>query len=331
MSWKLLPVLLLLPVVLPYCLRRRRKIRAGALAWAPAQFASISRTWRLGMGVEQIMLGLLLAGAVIMAAGPVVREEISTISEKGIDIALVLDISASMQAADFKPNRLEALKGVAEEFIRKAGSHRMAVYAFAGHVFTQTALTTDRRSLIEMIRSLAYTSIDHSRSGGTAIGDALLLAVDDLVAGRIEDRDQLIVLIGDGESNLGIDPELSARKIRSEGIMLEVIGIGGFEAVEVFVDGKPFINSEDEILKTKLDDTELKAIARLGGGQYQRADDEAALEAIFQRIGRMTATPLDVDARIVESSLVPFMAMIWTPLLMLWLMLNLFRLRRPLR
>lgn len=331
MSWKLPLLLLLLPAVLPFCLRRRKRIHNSALAWAPAQFSSAPRPYRLALALEQLLLALLLILGILAAAGPHIGEELQLISEKGVDIALVLDISASMQAADFQPNRLEALKKVARDFVRRAGTHRMAVYAFAGRVFTQTPLTHDRESLSELIASLAYESISHSSSGGTALGDALLLATDDLVGHRVEGRDQLIILIGDGESNQGMDPRLAARHLRETGIRLEVIGIGGKEAVKVMVHGKPFINVNDEVLMTRLDDAELKEVARLGGGHYQRALDGEVLKSIFERISKMTSTPLEQGKVRIEHSLVPFLSLLFFFFLFLWAGMNLFLLRRPLR
>ncbi len=331
MSWKLPLLLLLLPAVLPFCLRRRKRIWASAIPWAPAQFSSTPGRFRIALVLEQLILGFLLLLGILSAAGPHVGEDVQMISEKGIDIALVLDISASMQAADFKPNRLEALKKVSRDFVRRAGTHRMAVYAFAGRVFTQTPLTHDRESLAELIGSLAYESIDHGASGGTALGDALLLATDDLVGHRVRGRDQLIVLIGDGESNQGMDPTLAARHLKEMGIRLEVIGIGGEEAVKVMVHGKPFINVDDEVLMTKLDDAELREVARLGGGRYQRAVDGEILQTIFDRISKMTATPLEERSVRVEHSLVPPLALLFFLLLFFWAGMNLLLLRRPLR
>jgi len=331
MSWKLPLVLLLLPAVLPFCLRRRKRIRNSAPGWPPAQFSSGSRIYSLSLGLEQLLLGIMLLLAVLMAAGPYVGHELRMVSRKGIDVALVLDISASMQAADFQPSRLEALKKVAVDFVRRAGSHRIAVYAFAGKVFTQTPLTTDLQSLEELIGSLAYESVNHAESGGTAIGDAILLVTDDLEKHRIRGREQLLILIGDGQSNSGMDPILAARHLRESGIRLEVIGIGGKDEVEVLIHGKPFINTNNEVLKTMLDDTQLREIARAGGGRYQRALDGEVLQTIFDSIAGMTATPLRQHRTVIEKSLVGPLAILFLLLLFCWAGLNLLLLRRPLK
>jgi len=331
MSWKIPLILLLLPAVLPFCLRRRKRIHQSAPAWPPAQFSTAGRLYAPALALEQLLLGIMLVLAVVMAAGPYLGRELKMVSRKGIDVALVLDISASMQAADFQPNRLEALKRVATDFVRRAGSHRMAVYAFAGRVFTQTPLTTDLQSLEELIGSLAYESVDHAESGGTALGDAMLLVTDDLERCRIKGRDQLIILIGDGESNSGMDPILAARHLRESLIRLEVIGIGGPDAVEVLVHGKPFINTNNEVLTTRLDDTQLREIARVGGGHYQRALDGEVLQSIFDGISRMTATPLKQHSLIIEKSFVGILAAFFFLLLFCWAGLNLLILRRPLK
>jgi len=289
---------------------RLRTLRKATILFGPPE---IDHRGRHGMEILrrlQFPLEMLLLTLLVFAlTDPGRKDVVRTVSETGLDVVLVLDISASMQAADFKPNRLEALKEITRQFLRRAGGNRIAIHAFAGASFTQSPLTTEHRTTLELIDGLNYESIDHGESGGTAIGDALLGASDALDAARIPGRDQVIILISDGESNVGIDPILAARFVRDRKIRLHVIGIGAFEEVQVFVHGEPFINSEDNILMTSLDDTQLRAVAEAGGGDYRRADSEDMLGRIFNDLSRLERTPLKVETTIFRSPWMPRLAL----------------------
>ena len=211
-------------LVVPYAWLRGRLLRTAVLPYAPLQYSngSQARAWLLRAQVPFEML--LLAGVVLALAWPHRESEVELIGEEGLDVALTLDVSASMQAADFPPNRLESLKRLAMDFVDRSMGDRIAVYAFAGHAFTQTALTTDHATLTQLIEGLSYESIDHGESGGTALGDALLAAANGLLEGRIEGRDQVLVLLTDGQSDRGIDPILASRFVAESDIRLHVIG-----------------------------------------------------------------------------------------------------------
>ncbi len=323
-----LGALLLAPL---YGLMRRHLLRRAAIPFAPLQVARATGLRTLLMRLQVPFEMLILIVVVGALAGPHRRDEIELIGAEGLDIALALDISASMQAADFPPNRLEALKGLAVDFVRRSGSDRIAVYAFAKHVFSQTPLTTDHGTLSSLIDGLAFKTIDHADSGGTALGDALIAAADGLLRVRVPDRDQVIVLITDGQSNVGSDPILAARFAAENEFALYVVGIGGEEPIEVYVDGKPFITIEDIILKTSLDDTQLKEIAAAAAGQYFRAKEMDALAAIFDDLARLDTTPLEVETVEIQHSYAPALAMLAALLFVTWLLIDASLLRRPLR
>ncbi len=324
----LLFALLLVPL---YGRLRWRTIGGAAVAYAPLQYAEGSRprTWLLRAQVPFEMV--IVAGVILALAGPHRRDEIELLGEEGLDVALALDISASMQAADFPPNRLEALKGLAADLVRRSGSDRIAVYAFGKHVFAQTPLTTDHGALAAMIEGLAFTTINHAESGGTALGDALIAAADGLLRQREEGRDQVIVLITDGQSNAGADPMLAARFVADSDIRLQVLGVGGTEPIEVYVDGEPFITVEDTILKTYLDDSQLKEIAAAAGGVYRRATDLEILSAIFDDLSRLDTTPLTVENVVIRRAYAPLAAGVLFLLFAAWLLTDGLVLRRPLR
>ncbi len=310
---------------------RRRVVHGGAVAYAPLQYGRGSRvrSWLLRAQVPVEMV--IVAGVILALAGPHRRDEIELLGEEGLDVALALDISASMQAADFPPNRLEALKTLAADLVRRSGSDRIAVYAFGKHVFSQTPLTTDHGALTGMIEGLAFTTINHAESGGTALGDALLAAADGLLRQREEGRDQVIVLITDGQSNAGADPMLAARFVADSGIRLQVLGVGGTEPVEVYVDGEPFITVEDRILSTYLEDGQLRAIAAAAGGEYRRAENVEVLSAIFDDLSRLETAPLTVENVVIRRSYAPLLAVALFLLFAAWLLTDGLLLRRPLR
>lgn len=274
---------------------------------------------------------LVLVIVFLAAAGVHRRTELTLIGEEGLDIGLALDISASMQADDFKPNRLEALKEISADFIKRAGANRIAVYVFAGDVFTQTPMTTDHPVLLHLLGGISYEMIDHAESGGTAIGDAMLMAADNMNKLKEKDRDQVLILITDGENSHGIDPLVVARHLREKNIRLYIIGLGGDEPVEVYVNGKPFITVANTILKTSLDDTQLKEIAKEAGGKYYRAKSKAVLGTIFDELARLEKTPIKTEKQTVKQFFSDSLAIAAFMLLMLWLALRNFFHRRPLR
>ncbi|MCP3959988.1 MAG: VWA domain-containing protein [bacterium] len=326
------PYLLLALLLVPlYGVIRHRVVRGAATPWAPLQYDRPKNLRSVLLRLQVPFEMLLLAVLILALAGPHRRDEVELIGEEGLDVALALDISASMQAADFPPNRLEALKTLAVDFVRRSGSDRIAVYAFGKHVFSQTPLTTDHGALTSLIEGLAFETINHATSGGTALGDALIAATDGLLRQRIEDRDQVIVLITDGQSNAGADPILAARFAAESGMRLFVLGVGGDQPVEVYVGGEPFITVEDKILETYLDDTQLKEIAEAAGGSYQRALDVDVLSAIFEDLARLETSPLDVETVVVKRSYTPAIAAVLFPLFAAWLLTDGFVLRRPLR
>ncbi|MBE7440732.1 MAG: VWA domain-containing protein [Spirochaetales bacterium] len=323
-SWQYPFMFFLLPVAWIWVIvRNRLEQKTDPVLASPPGGSRLLRP--TGMFLEACLLSLLL----LALAGPQTKESYDRVEEEGIDIALVLDISASMQAADFQPNRLEALKKTTAEFIKRSGHNRIGMYAFAGAVFTQTPLTTDHQALLEMLEGLSYEMIDHVDGGGTAIGDALVYAMDSLRRSRIKDRDQAIVLITDGENSSGMDPRQAAQMVYAENIKLFIIGMAGPEEVEVYVNGKPFITSSDVILKTSLDDKQLEAITQAGGGRYFRAHDDSALAALMADLGRLSRTPLEIrrlelkiprDGPLLYASLIAFI---------LWLAWRSFLYRRP--
>lgn len=316
----------LIPPLLAFRIYRQKRTAVQA---AVLQILPPSRLRQALFYIRYACEGLVLLVALAALAGPHRSQDLELIREEGIDVALVLDVSASMMAADFPPNRLEALKELSKDFVRRSGSNRLAVFAFAKDTFTQSPLTTDHDVLIELVDGLAYEMIDHSTSGGTAIGDALLAAGTSLAQNRIEGRDQVIILITDGESNFGADPLLAARFILDKKIRLHVIGLAGPVPIEVYINGKPFITTDNTILKTSLDDKQLREIAKESHGEFYRASDHGILTRIFDQLSRLERTPLEIQKMKTRTYFVSPLAWAALGLFALWLILSLW-VRRPL-
>lgn len=286
-----LALLLAVPLWVLWRGRRRR-----AVPYAPLQYAVAPAARRLGTRllalVAPVLETLLLAALVIGLAGPYRETRLELMESDGIDVMLALDVSLSMLAEDIEPNRLQALRRIVGDLLARAGGNRVGIVIFAADAYVQTPLTTDHRSLAELVDGITVHTLDQSLSGGTAIGDALLMASERLAASRVEGRDQSLILITDGESNEGIEPQLAARWVAEEDIRLYVVGVGGTEPVRVSFEGRP-VGGEGAPYLAVLDDARLQALADAGGGRYWRATDLRALEQIFDELSRLESAPFE--------------------------------------
>ncbi len=321
--------LLGLALVALYGLWRWRALGRDAVPYAPLQFRR-PRTGRRRLGRLLVPAEMALLAAVVVAiAGPYRETRLELFEDEGIDIVLALDVSLSMLATDFPPTRLDALRRIAGDFIARVGGDRVGLMIFARDAFVQTPLTTDRAVIEQLLAGVTVHTIDQDKSGGTAIGDALLAAAEFLDRGRVEGRDQALILITDGESNMGSEPALGARYLRHLGIDFAAIGIGGEEPVQVLVDGEPL--GGDTPYLAYLDDAELRGIAELAGGSYYRATDVGALEAIFAELSRLERAPLEVRTVVSRRYYASLLAVPTLVLFVLHLVLAGHVLRRPLR
>ncbi|WP_242918446.1 vWA domain-containing protein [Pontibacter liquoris] len=212
-----------------------------------------------------------------------VNEQVE-LSAEGIDIVLVLDVSGSMELQDFKPNRLEAAKEVATNFINGRVQDRIGVVVFAGDAYSLSPLTTDYELLRESIGNISLKMIPND---GTAIGSALAVAIN-----RLRDsnaKSKVIILISDGENTAGsLDPAMASRLAFGYNIKLYTIGIGkdGQVAYDVDEAGKTLY------VDTKLDESSLRQIADIGQGHYFRADNKSGLQEVFANINRLEKTEI---------------------------------------
>jgi Ca-activated chloride channel family protein len=228
---------------------------------------------------------LLLAAA---AARPQSSSSIEDLTREGIDIVLALDLSASMLSKDFDPDRLEASKEVATQFVESRPDDRIGVVAYEGEAFTQVPLTTDQRVVMNGIESLETGLL----TGGTAIGMGLATAVTRLRDSEAESK--VIILLTDGVNNSGsIEPIDAAQLAKLNNIRVYTIGVGtiGKARSPVAKNGNRY---RYDWVEVKIDEDVLKTIARETGGRYFRATNEDKLAAIYDEIDELEKTRFNV-------------------------------------
>lgn len=220
-------------------------------------------------------------------ARPQLTNRWSSESTEGIDIMMALDISGTMLAEDLKPNRLEAAKQVASDFVLARPNDQIGLIVFAGESFTQCPLTIDHAVLVNLFQSVEYGMIED----GTAIGLGLANAVN-----RMKDsqtKSKVIILLTDGSNNRGdIDPQTAAEIAKTFGIRVYTVGVGSYGQARVPVQtpiGTQYITMDSEF-----DETTLQRIAQTTGGQYFRATDNSSLKKIYEQIDQLEKTKLRV-------------------------------------
>ena len=277
--------LLLLPGVagLAVAAWRRRGGAPGVRYSVASDAAALETTgWaRVRWLPEALLLAALALGTVALAR-PQVRDASVERSTEGIDIVLALDVSTSMTAEDFVPNRFEAAKAVAAEFVRGRESDRIGLVVFAAQAYTQAPLTLDYPFLLTMLQEVRMGLIDD----GTAIGTALATAT-----ARLRDSEaasKVVVLLTDGQNNRGqVDPQTAAEAAAALGVKVYAIGVGGDGFARAY---GPFGGLGP---RAEVDETALRAVAETTGGRYFRATDAQALREIYGEISRLERTEIE--------------------------------------
>ncbi len=226
--------------------------------------------------IPNILLMLVYALLIIALARPQKTDEKVEQWTEGIDIMLVIDISESMQIEDFKPNRLEAAKKTAIEFINGRFQDRIGIVIFSGDAYSLAPLTTDYDLLKAYLKDLDFNMIE---SRGTAIGSALAVATNRMRESKAKSK--VLILLSDGDNTAGnIDPITAARLASAYNIKIYSIAVGREGKVPFGTDffGRP------NYIENTLDETTLREIARIGHGEFFRVSDNQALERVFKRI-----------------------------------------------
>lgn len=215
----------------------------------------------------------------------------SPLSIEGIDIVLSLDISGSMMAQDFKPDRLQAAIKVAKDFIEKRPNDRIGLVIFAGESFTQCPLTTDHRVLTTLLTNIEANVLED----GTAIGMGLATAVNRLK--NSEAKSKVVILMTDGVNNTGyIDPHTAMEMAIAEGIRTYTIGIGKNGTAPYPIKDQYTGRTVTREMEVQIDEELLKTISEGTGGEYYRAENNQELEKIYQTIDALEKSRIQVSA-----------------------------------
>jgi Ca-activated chloride channel family protein len=234
------------------------------------------------------MLALVLL-TIAMAKPRTVDVRTKVKKTEGIDIIMAVDISASMLARDLEPNRLEALKKVAINFIEGRPNDRIGLVIYAGESYTKTPLTSDKSIIFNAINDLEYTQ---NIEGGTAIGMGLATSVNKLKDSKAKSK--VIILLTDGENNAGfIDPKTATQLATEYDIKTYTIGVGSNGMALSPVGIKANGQFEYRNMEVKIDEALLKTIAESNGGKYFRATDNQKFEAIYEEIDALEKTEIE--------------------------------------
>lgn len=285
--WLLLLPLLLTARYLYIELRERRPhLRVSSVRpWTKGGRSVLSVIRHLPFALRIAALSLII----LALARPRSSNEVEKRDTEGIDIVLAMDVSTSMLARDFTPDRLSAAKDIAIEFISQRPSDRMGIVVFAGESYTQCPLTTDRATLINLMKEVQTDLIED----GTAIGNGLATAV-----ARMMDSDapsRVVILLTDGVNNRGeIAPQTAAEIAKTYGIRVYTIGVGA-NGTAPYPVMTPW-GVEVRNMQVEIDEDLLKEVAKTTGGRYFRATDNTKLAEIYSEINKMETARTTVDS-----------------------------------
>jgi len=260
-------------------LKKEGTLRISSTAFISEEIRTIgTRKNRLLKTIYLIVISLIILGM----ARPRLIDNLQESSVSVIDMLLVLDISSSMLADDFPPNRLEAVKKTAGEFIAGRKEDRIGILVFAGESFIQCPLTVDKQVLQSLIKEISIAAKEHD---GTAIGMAIANGVNRLRNSEVESR--VMILLSDGSNNTGeIEPKTAAELAAEYNIKIYTIGAGTNQSY-TRIPGRGLIRNE-------IDEETLKHIAEVTGGKFFRATDVEALGSIYAEIDELEKSEIEV-------------------------------------
>jgi Ca-activated chloride channel homolog len=285
---ELLYLLLIIPLMLAWYIYKYTRSQPTLQVSAIDPFMNQPASWRLWLIHFMFALRVLVIALIILAvARPQSSLRLQDVTVEGIDIMIAFDISGSMLAEDFKPNRIEAAKDLAVEFILNRPSDRLGLVVFSGESFTQSPLTIDHAVLINLFRDVRAGMI----RDGTAIGDGLAIAVDRLRNSTAVSK--VVILLTDGVNNMGsVDPLTAAEMARLYGIRVYSVGIGTM-GMAPFPVQTPF-GKQHQMVEVKIDEDLLREISRMTDGKYFRATTNEKLKAVYDEIDQLERTKIDV-------------------------------------
>jgi Ca-activated chloride channel family protein len=281
-------LLAVVPVLVFWYVLKNRK-QTAQLSVSSVQGFKKTSVWTT---IKHLLFGLRII-AVILIVCALARPQTVEVSSKtkttrGVDIVMAIDVSASMLAKDLKPNRLEALKNVAADFIKGRPNDRIGLVEYAGESYTKTPITSDKSVVLQSLKGIKYNTII---TGGTAIGMGLATAVNRIKDSRAKSK--IIILLTDGVNNSGfIDPQTASELALEYGIKTYTIGLGtnGMALSPVALNNGVFQYGRVQV---EIDEELLKEIAEVTGGKYFRATDNRKLKAIYKEIDALEKTEVE--------------------------------------
>lgn len=283
--------LLVLPLVIVWYIFKHKK-QTAELKISSLKGFKLTNSWLPKFKHVLFLLRLLALALLIMALARPQTIDVSskTKTTRGIDIVMAMDLSASMLAKDLLPNRLEALKRVAADFIKGRPNDRIGLVEYAGESYTRTPVTSDKAMVLRSLNEMNYNTIIE---GGTAIGMGLATAVNRLKDSQAKSK--VIILLTDGVNNTGfIDPKIASELAVEYGIKTYTIGIGsnGMALSPVALDPRTGAFQYARV-QVEIDEALLKDIAAVTGGKYFRATDNKKLEEIYKEINKLEKTDVE--------------------------------------
>ncbi len=278
--------LLLIPVVVYFFIRKRKQ--------SPLKFSNVNllkgkgnrRKYRYRMGRYLILLGSITL--IVALSRPRIPKSMNPFMEKGIDIAMLLDVSGSMESVDFEPNRLEVAKNTIDDFVKERLEDRIALVVFGGNAYTRIPLTLDHEMVSSSIRDVDVSSV---KEQGTAIGMAISVGMNRLK--KSDSASKIMILVTDGDNNAGaIDPMTASQLSKDLGIKIYTIGVGTDKTI---IPVEYFGVTTYEEYEVGLNEDLLKSIAKATGGAYYRAKDSKGLSDIFTNINQLEKTNFEND------------------------------------
>src|SRR5574344_840630 len=314
----LIPLLLVLHYLYIELKDRRPHLRVSTLTpWKTNGHSVLGVIRHFPFALRTIALVMI----VLAIARPRSSSKLDKVDSEGIDIVLAMDVSTSMLARDFNPDRISAAKDIAIEFIAQRPSDRIGIVVFASESYTQCPLTTDRATLINLMKEIQSGLIED----GTAIGNGLATAVARLKDSNAKSR--VVILLTDGVHNRGeISPQMAAEIAKTYGIRVYTIGVGK-EGMAPYPVMTPW-GVEVQNVKVEIDEKLLTEIAEGTGGRYFRATDNTKLAEIYSEINKMEKARTTVDSFPVYKELFGLYALLALLALLLEFFIDRFVLRR---
>lgn len=281
--------LVYIPIILWY-IKKQRVTEPTLKVSTLLPFEKVGTSWKAYLRHVLFVMRLMAIGClIIILCRPQTYDRWSTSETEGTDIVIALDVSTSMLARDFKPDRFEAAKDVASQFISGRESDNIGMVIFAGESFTLVPMTTDKTVLLNYIQDISMGMLED----GTAIGDGIATSINRIKNGKAKSKS--IILLTDGSNNTGVVAPLTAAEIaKNLGIKIYTIGVGSNGEALYPVGMNYYGKMEYQKLPVVIDEGTLRSVASMTGGKYYRATSKNVLKEIFKDIDQLEKTQLDV-------------------------------------